>query len=128
MIYSNSDSLRKFWFNTSTFVSAPMIYSNSDSLRKFWFNTSTLKLFQSESTTELYFRVVLLCWAMNQRSQSTQCRSRSDSSSFLLPFISTYFLLDGLLKPSLHSTSPLLVEMLVWYNIVVSHHPASKFS
>ncbi len=49
---------------------------------------------------------------MNERSKSTRCRSRSEFGSLDLSLVASYSFLNRLIKPSFHSASPLLVEVL----------------
>jgi hypothetical protein len=50
---------------------------------------------------------------VNHGSQGSRGRAGSKTSSLFLSLLSTDFLLDWLLEPSLNSLGPVLVEMLV---------------
>jgi hypothetical protein len=64
----------------------------------------------------------LLGGAMHKRSKSTGGGSRSELGSLHLSFLTADLLLDRLLEPSLDSVLPVLVEMLVSDDIVVTGH------
>mmetsp|Transcript_26497 Transcript_26497/g.39354 ORF Transcript_26497/g.39354 Transcript_26497/m.39354 type:complete len:212 (+) Transcript_26497:81-716(+) len=102
-------------------VGSSVVNSNTDGLSKLGGNTSFLELLKSKATSSADFAAVLLSRTVYKRSKRTRCRTRCKTCCLQFPSFTTDLLLNRLLKPCLHTLIPVLMEMLVGYDVVVPH-------
>ena len=80
-----------------------------------------LKLVQGKATASAKLGIVTNSWCADSRAKQTINRTRSNCSRLLNTVIPPSLLRAGLVEPGLYAQLPLLAEVLVGQNIVVSH-------
>lgn len=102
-------------------VVSSVINSNTNGLSKSWGKASVLNFLEGESSSVSQFSSVFLGWSMDDGSESLKW-SWENGWGFSLSLFLSSVLSGGLVEPSLYIVFPVLSQMHIGHDIVVSDH------